>query len=203
MKFSRIFSSELSLKKKVKKSKFLKRTWDSQVYSHLNRVQNFTKVKKYEFLKLTWDSHVSSHLNRVLEFEFKKNKKIQVPKTHVSFSHIFSSESSLKNKVKKVQLPKTQERSPGVFLSESSSKFYKRLKIGVPKTHVRFSCASHLIRVQNITNVRKYEFLNLTWDSQVSSHLNRVLELEFNKIKKYKYVKLTWVSRTYSHLNQA
>ena len=51
----------------------------------------------------------ASHLNRVHEFEFKKNKKIQIPKTHVSYSHIFSSESSLK-KSKKIQVPKTHVR---------------------------------------------------------------------------------------------
>ena len=143
--------------------------------SHLNRVQNFTKVKKYEFLKLTWDSHVSSHLNRVLEFEFKKNKKIQVPKTHVRFSGVFSSESSFEKKVKK----------------------YKFLK---PTWDSQVS--SHLNRVQNFTKVKEYEFLKLTWDSHVSSHLNWVFEFEFKNIKKYKFLKRTWVSHVYSHLNR-
>ena len=54
------------------------------------------------------------------------------------FSGVFSSESSLK-KSKKIQVPKTHVRYSCVFSSESSSIFYKRQKIRVPKTHVRFS----------------------------------------------------------------
>ena len=52
--------------------------------------------------------------------------------------------------------------------------------------------SSHLNRVQNFTKVKKYEYLELTWDSQVSSHLIRVQN--FTNIKKYEFLNLTWDS---------
>ena len=114
---------------------------------HKTHTKSNEKEKLNFWWKVRWDSHVSSHLNRVLEFEFKKNKKIQVPKTHVSFSRIFSSESSLKNKVKKYKFLKHEWDSQ------------------VP---------SHLNRVQNSTKVKKYEFLKLTGVSHTYPHVNQV-----------------------------
>ena len=51
-----------------------------------------------------------------------------------------------------------------------------KLKIHVHKTHLRFS-HSHFNRVQQSSKVKKYKFLNITWDYQVYSHLNRVWKL--------------------------
>ena len=94
MRFSGVFSSESSFKKKSKKIQVPK--------THVR----FSGV---------FSSESSS--------KFYKSKKIRVSKTHVRFSCVFSSESSSKfYKSQKIRVPKTQVRFSCVFSSESSSR---------------------------------------------------------------------------------
>ena len=102
---------------------YVRFTWDSQVYSHLNCME-YMKTKKYTFLKPSWDSHIPtlieyrspknkkkykflnftfdsqvySHLNRVWNLS---KIKILVRKTHMRFSHSHVNRVRKSTKVKK------------------------------------------------------------------------------------------------------
>ena len=100
------------------------RFWDS----HVNQVQKFTKVK----------NTCSSNSREILiwtRFKLLQNWKTQVPKNHVKFSGIFSSQSCMEFiKNKKYLFPKLMR-----FSSKSGLKFYKSERTQVPTNQVRFS----------------------------------------------------------------